>query len=191
MKIDGLEIQNELLERLLNNRTRRTPTLLGGPLSGPYGSSSTMILARKLALGGPFRAPHHTASEIALIGKQGNRFRCEVALAHNGIFFLDEVIEFRTAVMRQLNIALTNGEVRVVDGTLTGGECASNVWLIGAMHPCPCGAPAQECKCGSPALEDWNKRRKALIELFKFDEIGVEHGPDGVKFAGVVTTPHG
>ncbi|MDD5645402.1 MAG: YifB family Mg chelatase-like AAA ATPase [bacterium] len=97
----------------------------------------------------PFRSPHHTASDVAIIG--GGQFPKpgEVSLAHNGVLFLDELPEFRRNVLEVLRQPLEDREVTVsrVKNTIT---FPASYMLIAAMNPCPCGYftdPERECRC--------------------------------------------
>lgn len=100
----------------------------------------------------PFRAPHHTASEVALVGGGANPGAGEVSLAHNGVLFLDEIVEFRNNVIQALRQPLEDREVTVARaaGTVT---FPADFMLVAAGNPCQCGYLFDddiECKC-SPA----------------------------------------
>jgi magnesium chelatase family protein len=97
----------------------------------------------------PFRAPHHTISDIALIGGGSFPKPGEVSLAHNGVLFLDELPEFKKSTLEVLRQPL---EDKVVSVSRASGkiEFPANFQLIAAANPCPCGYkldPKKECRC--------------------------------------------
>ena len=97
----------------------------------------------------PFRAPHHTASEVALVGGGANPGAGEVSLAHNGVLFLDEIVEFKNNVIQSLRQPLEDREVTVARaaGTVT---FPADFMLIAAGNPCQCGYLFDkdiECTC--------------------------------------------
>ncbi len=97
----------------------------------------------------PFRSPHHTISDIALIGGGSYPKPGEVSLAHNGVLFLDELPEFKRSVLEVLRQPL---EDKVVSISRASGrfEFPAKFQLIAAANPCPCGYkndPDRECKC--------------------------------------------
>jgi magnesium chelatase family protein len=97
----------------------------------------------------PFRAPHHTISDRALVGGGSQPRPGEVSLAHHGILFLDEMLEFRSHVLEVLRQPLEEGYVTVARSVRTVVFPARFV-LIGAMNPCPCGFAGdagRECRC--------------------------------------------
>jgi magnesium chelatase family protein len=97
----------------------------------------------------PFRAPHHTISDVALIGGGSQPRPGEVSLAHHGVLFLDEMLEFRRHVLEMLRQPLEEGSVTVARAARTVAFPARFV-LVGAMNPCPCGFagdPLRECRC--------------------------------------------
>lgn len=97
----------------------------------------------------PFRAPHHTISDVALIGGGSHPRPGEVSLAHHGVLFLDEMLEFSRHVLEALRQPLEEGRVAVARAARTAVFPARFV-LVGAMNPCPCGFagdPARECRC--------------------------------------------
>jgi magnesium chelatase family protein len=102
-----------------------------------------------LLSGRPFRAPHHTISDVALIGGGSQPRPGEVSLAHHGVLFLDEMLEFSRHVLELLRQPLEEGSVTVARAARTVAFPARFV-LVGAMNPCPCGFagdPVRECRC--------------------------------------------
>jgi magnesium chelatase family protein len=97
----------------------------------------------------PFRAPHHTISQPALVGGGSNPRPGEVSLAHHGVLFLDEMPEFHRHVLDLLRQPLEEGRV-VVARAARSALFPARFVLIGAMNPCPCGFagdPVRECRC--------------------------------------------
>lgn len=135
---------------------RRLPTLLP-PLSfdealevttlhsvaGQLGTSSGLLTHR------PFRAPHHTVSEAALIGGGSQPRPGEVSLAHRGVLFLDEMPEFERRVLDALRQPLEEGRICLARAARTV-TFPAHVMLVGAMNPCPCGyagSQVRACRC--------------------------------------------
>ena len=97
----------------------------------------------------PFRAPHHTISDVALVGGGQNPRPGEISLAHQGVLFLDEMAEFSRHVLEVLRQPLEEGCVRVARAARTA-VFPSRFMLVGAMNPCPCGYQGEEsrpCRC--------------------------------------------
>src|SRR4051812_47454303 len=97
----------------------------------------------------PFRAPHHTVSDVALAGGGSLPRPGEISLAHHGVLFLDEIPEFSRHALEVLRQPLEDGQVRIARAQRTAVFPARFV-LIGAMNPCPCGFlgdPRRECRC--------------------------------------------
>jgi magnesium chelatase family protein len=97
----------------------------------------------------PFRAPHHTISDVALAGGGSVPRPGEISLAHNGVLFLDEMPEFDRRALEVLRQPLELGTMTVARAARTA-VFPARFLLIGAMNPCPCGFrghPARECRC--------------------------------------------
>jgi magnesium chelatase family protein len=112
-------------------------------VAGLLNSESGLVADR------PFRAPHHTISNVALIGGGSQPRPGEVSLAHHGVLFLDEMLEFHRGVLEVLRQPLEEGRVTIARAARTVTFPARFV-LVGAMNPCPCGFasdPVHECRC--------------------------------------------
>ncbi len=97
----------------------------------------------------PFRAPHHTASDAALVGGGALPRPGEVSLAHNGVLFLDELPEFDRRALEALRQPLEEAVIRIARAA-RHVEFPARVALVGAMNPCPCGFyghPVRACAC--------------------------------------------
>ncbi len=99
----------------------------------------------------PFRAPHHTLSEAALLGGGSTVRPGEISLAHHGCLFLDELLEFRRSVIEGLRQPLEDGRVTIARARHTATFPARPL-LVAAVNPCPCGYFGSEgptrCRCG-------------------------------------------
>ncbi|MEE8574385.1 MAG: YifB family Mg chelatase-like AAA ATPase [Thermodesulfobacteriota bacterium] len=128
----------------------------------------------------PFRSPHHTISDAALIGGGTVPKPGEVSLAHNGVLFLDEVLEFKKNVLEVLRQPIEDGTVTIsrVAHTLT---YPSIFMLVGAMNPCPCGFmgdPVKDCCCSTPQIERYRGRLSGPL----LDRIDIHVDVPAVKF---------
>lgn len=108
----------------------------------------------------PFRAPHHLASPVALIGGGQNPQPGEVSLAHNGVLFLDELPEFGRGVLEVLRQPLEDKHISISRARYAV-DYPANFTLIASMNPCPCGYynhPDRECTCSSAAVHRYMGR---------------------------------
>jgi magnesium chelatase family protein len=97
----------------------------------------------------PYRAPHHTASGVALVGGGGTPRPGEISLAHRGVLFLDELPEFDRKVLEVLREPLESGQI-TISRAARQADFPARFQLIAAMNPCPCGYlghPANKCRC--------------------------------------------
>lgn len=118
----------------------------------------------------PFRAPHHGASAVSLIGGGAAYMRPgEISLAHRGVLFLDEMGEFPASVLDALRQPLEEGVVRVCRARATVSFPARFL-LVGAMNPCPCGEGTYfgECRCSEQARARYARRLSGPL-LDRFD----------------------
>jgi magnesium chelatase family protein len=108
----------------------------------------------------PFRSPHHTISDAALIGGGVHPRPGEVSLAHHGVLFLDELLEFSRHVLEVLRQPLEEGRVTIARAARTAVFPAQFV-LVGAMNPCPCGFlgdPVRQCRCTPVQVARYRER---------------------------------
>jgi magnesium chelatase family protein len=108
----------------------------------------------------PFRAPHHTISDIALVGGGAMPRPGEISLAHHGVLFLDEMPEFSRQVLEVLRQPLEDGLVRIARAQRASVFPARFV-LVGAMNPCPCGYvgdPRRRCRCTPQQIDRYASR---------------------------------
>ena len=115
----------------------------------------------------PFRSPHHSCSAAALIGGGANPRPGELSLAHLGVLFLDELAEFRRAVLDQLRQPLEEGEVWI-HRARQGCRFPCRITLVAATNPCPCGWYGdlqQPCRCGEGSRRRyWGRLSGPLLD---------------------------
>jgi magnesium chelatase family protein len=118
----------------------------------------------------PFRAPHHTCSDVALVGGGAGPRPGELSLAHGGVLFLDELPEFSRRVLENLRQPLEHGSVHVARASRSV-VFPARVMLVGAMNPCPCGHLGDRlraCRC-PPAMVDRYQQRLSGPLRDRFD----------------------
>lgn len=115
----------------------------------------------------PFRKPHHTISDVALVGGGGYPQPGEISLAHNGVLFLDELPEYKRQVLEVMRQPLEDRNVTISRAKFTIDYPASFM-LVAAMNPCPCGYynhPEKDCVCGPGVVQKYlNKISGPLLD---------------------------
>ena len=119
----------------------------------------------------PFRSPHYSLSEVALLGGGSTPQPGEISLAHNGVLFLDEFVEMRRSSLEGLRIPLEDKEIEICRVNYRS-RFPANFMLIAAMNPCPCGASGAEgkdaCRCTAAEVQRYQSRISGPI-LDRFD----------------------
>lgn len=130
-------------------------------VSGHLNPESSLITMR------PFRSPHHTISDVALVGGGQIPQPGEISLAHNGVLFLDELPEFRRTVLEVMRQPLEDRTVNISRARLAVQYPASFM-LVASMNPCPCGYhnhPDKECVCAPGVVQKYlNKISGPLLD---------------------------
>ena len=130
-------------------------------VAGKLPENATLIAKR------PFRSPHHTISDVALVGGGGIPQPGEISLAHNGVLFLDELPEFKRAVLEVMRQPMEERRVTISRAKIAVDFPASFM-LIASMNPCPCGFynhPEKTCSCPPGAVQKYlNKISGPLLD---------------------------
>ncbi len=144
-------------------------------VSGVLEVDSTLMYQR------PYRSPHHTISDVALVGGGMNAQPGEISLAHNGVLFLDELPEFKRTVLEVLRQPLEDRRVTISRAKFSV-TYPSSFMLVASMNPCPCGYynhPEKDCVCAAGIVQKYlNKISGPLLDRI---DIHVEVTP--VSFA--------
>ncbi len=142
-------------------------------VAGKLPENATLISKR------PFRSPHHTISDVALVGGGGIPQPGEISLAHNGVLFLDELPEFKRTVLEVMRQPMEERRVTISRAKVTLDFPASFM-LIASMNPCPCGFynhPERECSCPPGTVQKYlNKISGPLLDRI---DLHVEVTPIG------------
>lgn len=112
-------------------------------VSGTLGPDTSLVSIR------PFRSPHHTISDVAMVGGGSNPLPGEISIAHNGVLFLDELPEFKRTVLEVMRQPMEERKV-TISRAKSSVEYPASFMLIASMNPCPCGYynhPEKECVC--------------------------------------------
>ena len=120
------------------------------------GMSSALIVQR------PFRSPHHTVTDVALVGGGTNPHPGEISLAHNGVLFLDELPEYKRTALEVMRQPLEDRKICITRTKMTV-EYPASFMLVAAMNPCPCGHygennPAHPCTCTPAQIHRYMSR---------------------------------
>ena len=130
-------------------------------VAGKLPENATLISRR------PFRSPHHTISDVALVGGGGVPQPGEISLAHNGVLFLDELPEFKRTVLEVMRQPMEERRV-TISRAKVALDFPASFMLIASMNPCPCGFhnhPDRECTCPPGAVQKYlNKISGPLLD---------------------------
>ncbi|MFO0321187.1 MAG: YifB family Mg chelatase-like AAA ATPase, partial [Bacteroidota bacterium] len=130
-------------------------------VAGRTGNKSGLITKR------PFRSPHHTISDVALVGGGMNAQPGEISLAHNGVLFLDELPEFKRTVLEVMRQPLEDRIVAISRARFSV-EYPASFMLMASMNPCPCGYynhPEKDCVCAPGVVQKYlNKISGPLLD---------------------------
>ncbi len=154
-------------------------------------SVAGLIQKRGIITARPFRSPHHTISDVALIGGGSYPKPGEVSLAHNGILFLDELPEFKKSVLEVLRQPLEDGVVTISRATQSL-EFPAKFMLVASMNPCPCGyygsdIPGHTCSCSITSIQ----RYRGKISGPLLDRIDIHIEVPAVKYEELSSLPTG
>ena len=130
-------------------------------VAGKLGGNGKLIANR------PFRSPHHTISDVALVGGGGIPQPGEISLANNGVLFLDELPEFKRTALEVMRQPLEERRVTISRAKISI-DYPANFMLVASMNPCPCGYynhPEKECVCGPGVVQRYlNKVSGPLLD---------------------------
>lgn len=175
---------------------RRLPTIL--PRLTPeeslqttrlYSAAGLLPRGKSLMATRPFRSPHHTISNVALVGGGAVPRPGEISLAHFGVLFLDELPEFQRATLEALRQPLEDGTITVsrAAGTVT---YPAQVMLVVALNPCPCGYytdPYHECHCTPTQIRNYLRRISGPL----LDRIDIHVDVPPVRLKEIARLPEG
>lgn len=139
----------------------------------------------------PFRSPHHTISDIALIGGGSYPKPGEVSLAHNGVLFLDELPEFKKSVLEVLRQPIEDGWVNISRAS-SSLSFPARFMLVASMNPCPCGYHGNSdekhtCNCSYTAIQRYRSRISGPL----LDRIDIQVEVPAVKYTDLSALPTG
>lgn len=152
-------------------------------VAGKLPENATLISKR------PFRSPHHTISDVALVGGGGIPQPGEISLAHNGVLFLDELPEFKRTVLEVMRQPMEERRVSISRAKVAV-DFPTSFMLVASMNPCPCGFynhPEKECTCPAGGVQKYlNKVSGPLLDRI---DLHVEVTP--VAFSELSSTENG
>ena len=150
-------------------------------VAGKLGKGTALTYQR------PFRSPHHTISDVALVGGGAYPQPGEISLAHNGVLFLDELPEFKRSVLEVMRQPLEDRKITISRANFSV-EYPASFMLVASMNPCPCGYynhPERECVCGPGAVQ----RYLGKISGPLLDRIDIHIEIVSVPFEKLTTAP--
>lgn len=152
-------------------------------VAGKLNKQTSLITQR------PFRSPHHTISDVALVGGGTNFMPGEICLAHNGVLFLDEFTEFSKSVLETLRQPLED-RIISISRAKYNITMPCSFMLVASMNPCPCGYhnhPTHPCMCTPAQIQKYmNKISGPLM-----DRIDIQVEVQSVPFEDIATSPKG
>lgn len=146
---------------------KRIPSILPPPTTDEFleilnihSAAGNFVLKEKKVFSRPVRTPHHTISDVGLLGGGTIPGPGEISLAHNGILFLDELPEFKRSALEVMRQPLEDGEVTI---SRSAGKITlpSRFMLVAAMNPCPCGYlgdSSNDCRCSMPQIQRYRSK---------------------------------
>ncbi len=154
-------------------------------VAGKIGQEHSLIAVR------PFRSPHHTISDVALIGGGSYPKPGEVSLAHNGVLFLDELPEFKKSVLEVLRQPLEDGVV-TISRAVQSITFPANFMLVASMNPCPCGyygsnVEGHTCTCSPTMIQKYVSKISGPL----LDRIDIHVEVPAVKYDELSQDPKG
>jgi magnesium chelatase family protein len=147
--------------------SKRIPTIMPKPSLEEYleilaihSAAGKTISSDNISLSRPFRSPHHTISDVGLLGGGSIPGPGEISLSHNGVLFLDELPEYKRSALEVMRQPLEDREVTI---TRSAGSITlpANFMLVAALNPCPCGylgSSEQQCRCSTPQVARYRSR---------------------------------
>jgi magnesium chelatase family protein len=146
---------------------KRIPSILPKPSTDEFleilnihSAAGSSVLNAGMFFRRPVRSPHHTISDVGLLGGGTIPGPGEISLAHNGVLFLDELPEFKRSALEVMRQPLEDGEVTI---SRSAGKVTlpSRFMLVAAMNPCPCGYlgdSANDCRCSMPQIQRYRSK---------------------------------
>ncbi len=137
----------------------------------------------------PYRSPHHTISDVALVGGGPNAKPGEISFAHHGVLFLDELPEFKKNALEVMRQPMEDGRVTISRSKITV-DYPCNFMLASAMNPCPCGNfgnPNQECQCQPQQIQRYISKISGPL----LDRIDIHIQVQAVKYKELSSSEQG
>lgn len=175
---------------------KRIPTIIPQPTTDEFleilsiqSAAGITIQNQKIHFNRPFRSPHHTISDVGLLGGGSIPGPGEISLAHNGVLFMDELPEFKRTTLEVLRQPLEDGHVSI---SRSAGKITlpCNFMLVAAMNPCPCGYlgdPQRECRCNSHQIQRYRSRISGPL----LDRIDIHIDAPAISIAQLNQSEHG